>query len=40
MDQAAYSANQRDLSDLMLVEVIDKTRDILSGVLRPQGLAQ
>ena len=40
MDQAAYSATQRNLSDLVLVEGIDKTCVMLLGVLRTQGLAQ
>jgi len=40
MDQATYSANQKNLSDLVLVEGIDKTCDMLLGALRPQGLAQ
>ena len=40
MDQSVYRATQRNLSDLVLVEGIDKTCDMLLGVLKPQGLAQ
>ena len=38
MDQGVYRATQRKLSDLVLVEGIDRTCNMLYGVLNPQGL--
>jgi len=40
MDQGVYRATQRKLSDLVLVEGIDRTCNMLYGVLNPQGLTK
>ena len=40
MDQSVYRATQRNLSDLVIVEGIDKTCNMLFGVLKPQSLVQ
>ena len=40
MDQSVYRATQRNLSDLVIVEGIDKTCNMLFGVLKPQSLVE
>ena len=40
MDQSVYRTTQRNLSDLVIVEGIDKTCNMLFGVLKPQSLVQ
>lgn len=40
MDQGVYRATQRKLSDAVLYEGIDRTCNMLYGVLNPQGLTK